>query len=88
MERDCGICNGEGKLYTSRYGGNDPDVWCIGKCEDCSGTGRETIKCECCQDDAVVEHHDREHRVLFFCAVCRDDWMANEAEEIREDHHD
>ena len=35
----CGYCGGEGKLYTSRYGGNDPDVWPIGKCEICDGTG-------------------------------------------------
>ena len=23
----CPHCGGEGVLYTSRYGGNDPDVW-------------------------------------------------------------
>jgi hypothetical protein len=35
----CQHCGGEGKLYTSRYGGNDPDVWSTGPCEACNGTG-------------------------------------------------
>lgn len=37
----CEACGGEGKNYTSRYGGNDPDVWPIGECEVCAGTGRQ-----------------------------------------------
>lgn len=35
----CDRCGGEGQLYTSRYGGNDPDVWPIGKCPKCEGSG-------------------------------------------------
>jgi len=35
----CERCGGEGKLYTSRYGGNDPDVWPIGTCPVCEGSG-------------------------------------------------
>jgi hypothetical protein len=33
----CEYCGGEGQLYTSRYGGNDPDVWPIGPCPACEG---------------------------------------------------
>lgn len=35
----CGACGGEGRLYTSRYGGNDPDVWPSGLCPSCKGCG-------------------------------------------------
>ena len=37
--RYCERCGGEGKLYTSRYGGNDPDVWPTGECPVCEGSG-------------------------------------------------
>lgn len=39
MKFTCPECYGEGKLYASRYGGNDPDVWVTGPCEnpDCEG---------------------------------------------------
>lgn len=35
----CERCGGEGRLFTSRYGGNDPDVWPIGECPVCEGSG-------------------------------------------------
>lgn len=34
----CEACGGEGRRYTSRYGGNDPDVWDAGPCQACEGT--------------------------------------------------
>lgn len=42
----CEGCGGEGKLYTSRWGGNDPDVWPTGTCETCRGTGRMPVESE------------------------------------------
>lgn len=42
----CENCGSEGKLYTSRYGGNDPDVWPTGDCPVCEGTGCELIEAE------------------------------------------
>lgn len=33
----CEACQTEGRRYTSRYGGNDPDVWDDGPCEECGG---------------------------------------------------
>jgi RecJ-like exonuclease len=34
---DCPACQGEGRIYKSRYGGNDPDVWDAGMCPTCEG---------------------------------------------------
>jgi len=42
----CENCGGEGMLYTSRYGGNDPDVWSTGECPVCDGTGYELVETE------------------------------------------
>jgi len=35
----------DGKVWTSRYGGNDPDVWAV-PCERCEGTGKIEIETE------------------------------------------
>lgn len=35
----CENCGGEGKIFTSKHGGNDPDVWPVGACEFCEGSG-------------------------------------------------
>lgn len=37
----CELCGGEGRNYTSRYGGNDPDAIDMGLCKACDGTGYE-----------------------------------------------
>lgn len=42
----CGHCGGEGMLYTSRYGGNDPDVWPTGECPVCEGIGYALFETE------------------------------------------
>jgi len=49
----CLKCSGEGRLYDSKYGGNDPDVWDIGKCEACDGSGNATCDNRGCEDPAV-----------------------------------
>lgn len=36
--RECSRCDGEGKIWVSRHGGNDPDV-CGKKCPGCDGAG-------------------------------------------------
>ena len=35
MKLHCLKCGGEGRLYQSKYGVNDPDVWDAGKCDAC-----------------------------------------------------
>ncbi len=42
----CEACGGEGQFYTSRYGGNDPDVWPDEQCPWCRGTGEGWIAAE------------------------------------------
>lgn len=42
FDRPCARCQGEGTVWTSRYGGNDPDVWSK-TCPACEGSGVETI---------------------------------------------
>ncbi len=77
----CGACGGEGVQYTSRYGGNDPDVYAVGTCSACNGTGDQ--QCEDCGDsDAVVEYTDPHNRLNQFllCKKCFDAWTAEDAD--------
>ncbi len=50
----CGHCGGDGKIWTSRYGGNDPDVWPIGNCPACEGYGYELIETEEVTEEEVM----------------------------------
>jgi hypothetical protein len=50
----CDRCE-EGTRWTSRYGGNDPDVWPVGLCEACDGTGTRELCCELCGDYGATE---------------------------------
>lgn len=52
----CTRCGGEGKLYTSRYGGNDPDVWATGECPACEGTGTEPEECSDCGQELPLRY--------------------------------
>jgi hypothetical protein len=51
----CVRCGGEGTLYTSRYGGNDPDVWPTGECPVCDGTGYELVETEEVEEEEIME---------------------------------
>ena len=42
----CPVCDGEGQFYSSRYGGNDPDVWPYEECPWCRGDGRIWVEAE------------------------------------------
>ena len=54
LTRTCEHCDGEGKLWTSRWGGNDPDVTYAGRCEECVD-GVVEVFCEgwACRDPAT-----------------------------------
>ena len=41
----CDECDGEGQVYRSRGGGNDPDGWLV-RCEYCDGEGTVTPRCD------------------------------------------
>jgi len=46
---DCPHCE-DGKFWTSKYGGNDPDVWAI-PCEHCEATGKVEVEIEDEEED-------------------------------------
>ena len=76
----CGECDGNGRLWTSRYGGNDPDVWDAGPCLHCRGTGIQRC-CEC--NEAAVDiysHTVRGRRIDHpVCAAHLAEWLEDEA---------
>jgi hypothetical protein len=56
----CSKCSGEGSLYKSKYGGNDPDVWRTGQCDACKGSGNESCALRGCDEKAVTFNDDGE----------------------------
>ena len=73
MILQCVKCQGEGKLYKSRYGGNDPDVWCTGQCDACEGSGNEMCWARGCTEPADAFNDDGEA----LCATCLAAWMED-----------
>jgi DnaJ-class molecular chaperone len=54
IKMPCEHCGGEGQLYTSRYGGNDPDVWPVGECPTCEGTGYALYETEPVEEEEIM----------------------------------
>lgn len=69
----CLKCQGEGSLYTSKHGGNDPDVWRTGECPTCNGSGNAPCDSRGCKENAVVVNEDGEA----LCDVCWSEWFAD-----------
>lgn len=72
----CRKCGGEGTLYDSRYGGNDPDVYPVGKCEACDGSGNQQCEARGCKEVAVAFNDDGEA----LCQDCLMEWTMQEFE--------
>jgi len=72
----CQKCGGEGTLYDSRYGGNDPDVYPAGKCDACNGGGSQKCEHRGCNEDAVGFNDDGEA----MCQDCLIEWAMQEFE--------
>ena len=72
---DCPDCDGEGRVYKSRYGGNDPDTWTI-RCDTCAGDGEIVRFC----DKARCDRHATE---LVTFADCTEPYCAAHAVEMR-----
>lgn len=70
----CSKCAGEGAVYTSRYGGNDPDVYPVGKCEACDGSGNASCERRGCKENAVGFNDDGEA----MCADCLLEWAEEQ----------
>lgn len=71
----CQHCGGEGRIFKSKYGGNDPDVWDAGKCEVCEGSGKRQCERHGCDEIAVGVNGDGEA----LCEDCLIDWEWSEA---------
>ena len=41
----CDDCDGDGSVYRSKFGGNDPDGWLV-RCAYCDGEGTVTPRCD------------------------------------------
>lgn len=68
----CTKCQGEGSLYTSRYGGNDPDVWRTGECPECKGSGNAICEARGCQEYAVGFNDEGDA----LCEDCLFEWAS------------
>ena len=66
----CVKCGGEGRIYDSKYGGNDPDVWDAGQCEACEGSGHEPCASRNCKENANTFNDDGEA----LCEDCFQEW--------------
>jgi hypothetical protein len=78
MRLHCLKCSGEGRIYKSKYGGNDPDVWDAGKCEACEGSGNEVCHARGCKEPAVAFNDDGEA----LCEDCMAEWAMNYSEQV------
>ena len=73
MTMSCIRCAGEGSIYASRWGGNDPDVWRVGQCPVCEGSGHQPCEATGCTREAVDLNADSEA----LCQPCMDKWIAD-----------
>jgi len=71
MNLPCQKCGGEGRIFKSHYGGNDPDVWDAGECDACHGSGSQVCEDRGCNEHAVVFNDDGEA----MCEDCFAEWM-------------
>lgn len=74
---NCPSCGGEGHVYKSRYGGNDPDVWEV-TCESCDGSGGQECERRDCHAYAVGRNGDGEA----LCLGCLVEWAEAQSLEI------
>lgn len=72
MTLSCKECGGEGSIYSSKYGGLDPDVYRVGPCEDCGGTGKTICEARGCKEEAVGFNDEGEA----MCEDCLFEWSV------------
>lgn len=73
----CSKCQGEGRIFKSKYGGNDPDVWDAGECDACEGGGDHMCEARGCTEKAVAFNDDGEA----LCEDCLAEWVSEYSEE-------
>jgi hypothetical protein len=64
----CEDCE-DGIRWTSRRGGNDPDVWAV-DCETCGGRGGIEAWCDLCAAPATHEVTDWHGDEGYYCDAC------------------
>lgn len=69
----CPKCAGEGATYTSKHGGNDPDVWREGQCPACKGGGNAKCEGRGCNENAVGFNDDGDA----LCEDCLQEWALS-----------
>jgi ssDNA-binding Zn-finger/Zn-ribbon topoisomerase 1 len=73
----CPECGGSGRIYLSRYGGNDPDVRDGGACDACHGSG--DAECEECGNGSPATHLWRSRvGTHFVCTAHHAEWLEDE----------
>ena len=73
----CRHCDGTGQHWTSRHGGNDPDVYVDGDCQYCWGTGEQS--CQYCNKGHVaVARWICDGRDEYLCQACHEEWLSEE----------
>ena len=72
----CIKCQGEGRIFKSKYGGNDPDVWDAGQCEVCEGSGDAICDKRGCNETATGFNDDGEA----LCQDCLLEWTTEQNE--------
>ena len=76
----CPTCQGEGRIWKSKYGGNDPDVWDAGQCPTCEGAREMRCDVRKCKGWAVGFNEDGEA----MCEDCLAEWIAQGEAETEE----
>lgn len=71
---NCLNCGGEGRIFKSKYGGNDPDVWDAGECPACKGSENQVCEAHGCKEDATAFNDDGEA----LCEDCLMEWQIHE----------
>ena len=71
---NCMHCAGEGRIYKSKYGGNDPDVWDAGECPECKGSANQVCEQRGCSEDAIAVNDDGEA----MCEDCLFEWATKD----------
>ena len=74
----CDECDGDGSVYRSRHGGNDPDGWLV-RCECCDGEGTVTPRCDGRRCHTVASETIRwpTGEVEHYCTQCAEQARAD-----------
>jgi hypothetical protein len=77
VTRNCGTCNGTGRIGYDRIG--PEEFRTVVDCGDCDGSGQEPVECELCGDHeatreawVVDSENPRKASLLLLCEGCHD----------------